>query len=169
MAKSVQITVKPPLSELKADLKRSRDKIAQTKRPFQKASIFLDRWVQRNFKSEGGNVGNWLPFKYGGRVTTKGKSRAKSIDGRKNINPSAKLLQDKGRLRASYLPFASKKDAGIGSSLPYAEGHEKGKGVPKRRVLPRSIEVMPDILKIFDNHVNAKLNQVFDEVKKTND
>ena len=61
-------------------------------------------WVQKNFKGEGKAVGGWAPFKAGGRWR-KGFG----------LDTSAKLLQDTGALRASFLPFASKTDAGIGS------------------------------------------------------
>ena len=117
-------------------------KLQDTKTPFKKISIFLDNWVQKNFKTQGQMVGGWEPFKIGGRWI-KGKG----------LDTGAKLLQDTGRLRASFLPFASKNDAGIGSDLPYSKIHQEGKGVPKRRVLPQKGEVFDDAKKILENHV----------------
>lgn len=110
-------------------------------------SIYLDKWVQDNFKTEGGNVGGWEPFAYGGRVGAKG------------IDTSAKLLQDTGRLRASFLPFATRTNAGIGSDLPYSKDHEEGIGVTRRRILPERSEVWPMAKKIYDNFVKRVIKK----------
>ncbi|MCK5609653.1 hypothetical protein KAR91_47710 [Candidatus Pacearchaeota archaeon] len=118
---------------------------------YSKAAIFLDRWVQSNFKTIGDKVGGWQKLKLGGRFRGKGKNR--------KFDTSAKVLQDTGRLRASFLPFANKKNAGIGSELPYSESHDKGKGVVKRRILPIEPEVKKDVKKIFENHVKKALKK----------
>lgn len=101
---------------------------------FFRASIFLDRWVQQNFKSEGGKVGKWVPFKAGGRPLAGGE-----------IDTSAKLLQDTGRLRGSFQSFYTPKNAGIASDVPYSKIHEEGIGVPQRRMLPERAEVIADL------------------------
>lgn len=125
------------------DLNKQRIKELQNlKTPMVKASIYLDRWVQSNFKSEGGKVGGWKPFARGGRITDNG------------IDRSAQLLQLTGRLRASFLPFATNKNAGIGSDLDYSEKHHEGEGrIPERRLLPKRDEVMTDLRRIIRNHV----------------
>lgn len=126
---------------LKDVRKQNRERIKELQKldiPMKKASIYLDRWVQSNFKSEGGKVGGWQPFARGGRVTSDG------------IDTSARLLQDTGRLRASFLPFATKKTAGISSDLDYAKTHEYGTGdVPMRRMLPEKADVIDDIRRIL--------------------
>ena len=109
--------------------------------PLYSVSTYLDRWVQSNFKTEGGKVGGWVPFSYGGRLTKGG------------VDFTAKLLQDTGRLRASFTPFHSKTDAGIFSDLDYSKNHEEGIGVPQRRLLPKKIEVMVDIRNILEGAV----------------
>lgn len=120
-------------------------------------SIFLDRWVQLNFREEGGKVGGWTPFKYGGRETTNAKSNAK-IDGR-YVNTTAKLLQDTGRLRISFIPFATTTNAGIGSDLPYAKGHEEGTSkLPQRRMLPKAPEVEDDCRQIIETWLGRTLD-----------
>jgi len=105
----------------------------------------LDSWVQRNFKTQGGKVGGWKPFKYGGRLNYDGKGSHVRIPTPWGVtdawaDTSAKLLQDKGLLRLSFTPFSSKKEAGIGSDLDYSETHNE-----KRRMLPISSEVRKDI------------------------
>lgn len=121
---------KAKLSEIRKKISSVRLELSEIDEPMAKVSIMLDRWVQKNFKTEGKNVGGWKKFKLGGRPDKKGK-----------IDTSAKLLQDTGRLRASFKPFADANKAGIGSSLDYAPVHEKGIGVPIRRMLPQHADV----------------------------
>lgn len=136
-----EITIRPSVSELTSKLNRRRKELTDFSIPFKKAAIFLDKWVEQNFKTEGGKVGGWKPFAHGGRVTEKG------------IDENAKLLQDTRRLRMSYLPFANKKTAGIGSDVSYSVKHEKGlDGTPQRRMLPKKREVIDDVRKIMNNH-----------------
>jgi len=145
----VQVVMKPTVTEMNRHLGALRKDLAAQKTAYTKASIFLDRWVQKNFKSEGGSVGGWPPLQAGGRHK-KGKG----------LDTSAKVLQDTGRGRASYKPFATRTDAGIGSDVPYMKKHEEGDGVPKRRTLPVKKEVWPTILKIFNKHVEDALKKV---------
>ena len=110
-----------------------------------KAAIFLDQWVQKNFRSEGGNVGGWLPLK-------RRRNRGRDSGGRFTAND--KILQDTGRLRLSFLPFATPKDAGIGSQLPYSILHEKGLGfLPERRMLPKHPDVDEGLHRVYSLHI----------------
>lgn len=113
-----------------------------------RASVFLDRWVQDNFKTEGGNVGGWEPFAYDGRPT------GRQVEGVPVVDTTAKLLQDTGRLRASFMPWATKNNAGIGSDLPYAEFHNDGAGVPERRILPERGEIDKEVYDILNEYIN---------------
>jgi len=126
-----------------AKLRKITRKIKNPSKANREVSIWLMRWVNRNFKTEGGKVGSWLPFKHGGRVGAGG------------IDKSAKLLRDTGRLQKSFSPFYSRTEAGIGTDLPYALTHELGKlskNVPVRRMLPLASDrlVTDGILKIYD-------------------
>lgn len=127
--------------------KQRLEKLKQLNVPLTRASVHLDRWVQKNFKTEGGNVGGWLPLAKGGR----------HIKG-KGLDSSAKLLQDTGRLRASFSPFATRDNAGIYSDLDYSEHHEEGQGVPVRRMLPKWIEVKADVNKIMKDYSTGVAN-----------
>ena len=138
----LQVILKPTAKELgKRNAKRLR-KLKNSKVAYAKVSIMLDRWVQDNFKTEGGKVGGWLPLQAGGRY--KGGV----------FDPSAKILQDEGRLRSSFLPFATRSNAGIGSDLPYSKKHEEGLvGMPERRMLPERGEVIDEAIDILREHV----------------
>lgn len=130
------------------DRQRARlEKLQQLNVPLTRASIFLDRWVQKNFKTEGGNVGGWLPLKAGGRYVKN-----------QGFDSAAKILQDTGRLRASFSPFSTKVNAGVYSDLDYSEIHEKGQGVPERRMLPQWVEVRSDVNKIMKDYVTGVTN-----------
>ena len=133
------------VEKLKKHLTKVKGDLKDLKHPLQKVTVALDRWVQKNFKGEGVNVGGWKPFARGGR-----------INGDK-IDTSAKLLQDTGRLRASFIPFADKNKAGIGSALSYSIKHEKGIEVPQRRMLPTKKEFEPTADKILNEEVKSIL------------
>jgi len=142
---SVSIKVKPRLALVKKRLDLARKKLKNTAVPHKEISLMLDNWVQKNFKSEGGKVGGWKPFALGGRY-------------KKDVfDPTAKLLQDTGRLRLSFAPFSDKRGAGIGSFLNYSKQHEEGIGVEQRRMLPISREVRKDIFKMYSKWVNKNI------------
>ena len=116
-----------------------------------RVSVWLLRWVNENFKSEGGKVGRWKPFKLGGRKIPGG-----------GIDRSAKLLQDTGTLRASFSPFHSRNTAGIGSGLSYSITHELGlphQNLPARRMLPLATDrdVTNGIIRIYDHYIRTVL------------
>lgn len=138
----VQVTVKPSLKDLKKRQEKQLKKIADMKEPMSKVATLLDRWVQTNFKTEGGNVGGWAPFAIGGRRKKGGR-----------IDTTAKLLQDTGRTRASFLPFSSKNNAGIGSDLPHTKAHNEGHGnLPERRILPRIADVLKEVRRLLESY-----------------
>lgn len=130
----------------KRRLNKIANKIGNTRVLFKKLSIVVDQWVQQNFKSEGGKVGDWKKLKAGGR------RRKGSLD------TSARILQDTGDLRKSFVPFFSAKDAGIRSAIPYAHPHNFGKGsLPKRRMIPEDTEILGEILEKVEDHVRESL------------
>lgn len=130
------------IKEVRDRQRRRLEEVKKLNVPLAQASIFLDRWVQKNFRTEGGNVGGWPRFAAGGRSTRKG------------FDTSAKLLQDTGRLRASFSPFATRDNAGVYSDLDYSKPHQEGIGVPQRRMLPKIVEVRADVAKIMKSYVD---------------
>jgi len=152
---SISVTPnKATIEAAKRKLAAARDGLKNNGVAMRQVAVFLDQWVQRNFQSKGGKVGGWEPFKYGGRLTTKAKANAQSIDGKRWVNGSAALLQDTGALRLSFLPFVRQGSAGIGSDLPYSKAHEEGSNdLPQRRMLPKTAEVQVDVKEILDNFV----------------
>lgn len=145
MAGSIEITAKPTVEELKREAERKRQELRQFRTLYSRASVFLDQWVQKNFQSSGGKVGGWKPFSP--RTL---EYIAKNDPGRL----PAKLLMKTGRLRASFMPFATDEDAGIGSRLEYSAIHQKGRGrIPARPMLPTAALVRDDIRRIFKDRI----------------
>lgn len=140
---SSSVRFNPPIERVQAALRKRIEKLTDLRAPNQKVAIILDRWVQRNFKSEGGHVGGWTPFKRGGRPLPGG-----------GIDTSAKLLQDTGALRLSFRMFWDSKQAGIGSRLKYSKYHEEGTSrLPQRRMLPGEPDVIRPIIRVYEKHV----------------
>jgi phage gpG-like protein len=143
----------------KASIERAERRMRQLQKqipdltiPHKKISIFLDQWVLRNFQTEGRNVGGWANFKAGGRRRKGG-----------GIDTTAKLLQDTGVLRRSFVPFSSKKSAGIGSDLFYSKPHQEGersRNLPQRRMIPNKTKdrkIIVDVAKIYESHLSKSL------------
>jgi len=129
----VEVRIRPSLEKVAAKLKDRLEKINDLTIPNKIASVYLDQWVQKNFQSEGGKVGGW-----------------------EAIDRAGKILQDTGRLRISFTPFASRTDAGIGSDLKYSKPHDLGiRNMPRRQILPESDDVVEDLFKIYDNNVQG--------------
>ena len=154
---TTRVEFKPPMKEVKAEYKKAIGNIAGGGKNvgglFKKAAVFMDRWVQLNFKTSGGKVGGWMPLQLGGRWIKKSK-------GKRVFDTSAKVLMDTSRLRHSFLPFADNKKAGIGSDLPYSETHHEGKGVPERQITPEKKNIIDDLMRIADVHAKMELKKV---------
>ena len=132
------------------ELERLRKKIKHPSEANKNVAVRLERWVHENFDTEGGKVGGWAPYKYGGRVVTKksGKANARSVEGRKYVDASAQLLYDSGNLRGKFIPFWDDTNAGIGTLVPYSVYHETGtKFLPRRQLIPDSDD--PEITTLF--------------------
>lgn len=142
----------PPLNRINRKISSAGRKLSKIEVPNKKCSILLDQWVLQNFATQGGKVGGWPPFKH--------PEWGRYLPG-VGWDPSAKLLQDTGRLKRSFRPWYNRRTAGIGSNLPYSKPHEEGTSkLPQRRILPRSNldnELMEKFYVVYDKHVKASL------------
>lgn len=145
---------KKKFKALSKQIKKAQKACHSQKKPMKSISVYLDRWVQSNFKTEGGKVGGWQKLKHGGRYI-KGE-----------LDTTAKILQDTGALRLSFKPFASNKNAGIGSDLIYSKTHNYGypkKKIPQRRILPEHNDIDTDITDILNKYIQT---DVLNEIEK---
>lgn len=149
----IEMTVTPTLAQVKIRAAELHLALKDRRDVNKRLMVYLDQWVQLNFRSEGGKVGGWKPLAAGGRWKT-------SASGRRKFDPSAKILQDTGRLRISFVPFERGDTVGIGSDIPYSEPHEKGEGnVPQRRMLPKEREVQADVKRIYEHFVGETIKR----------
>ena len=177
MSVSVKIVVDRQASaQVQRKLKQLREVGGNMTRTNMHVAKQLHRWINDNFRSQGGKVGGWKPFKYGGRIV---KKTAKGRDGRKlatsqsivsgpgyrrYVDTSAKLLQDTGLLKKSFKPFWTRRSAGIGSDLPRAVAHELGlpmQNLPARRMLmtANDKDVEKNIIKIYEYEIQKIVNK----------
>lgn len=125
--------MKPTAVQVKKQYADKRKQLSGAISPaMKKVSIMLDQWVHKNFQTEGIPVGGW-----------------------EEIERNGMILQDTGVLRASFIPFSSRFNAGIGSDLPYSKTHEEGIGVAKRRILPRQKDVRAKAKKIISSTIKT--------------
>ena len=143
----VSVTISPSRSAIAKSVKAAEKDLKNQRGPYKKASLLLDQWVQQNFKTEGGKVGGWKSFD--------------RMNRRWLADPSAKLLQDTGRLRSTFRPFASTRNAGIGSFLKYSKPHDQGtRHIPQRRILPEKYrEVKPIVETVWNKHIKDSFRQ----------
>ncbi len=109
------------------------------------AVTVIDGWIQRNFQEEGGLVqsGGWKPLE------------ASTI--RLREHGGDRILQDIGDLRSKWKHLYTPKKAAIMSGVDYGEQHDKGIGVPQRKILPREEHIMPKLMKIYKTFVRGIL------------
>lgn len=134
-------------------LRNMADKVGRLEVPHKRIAAYLDAWVHKNFRTEGGQLtdGPWVPFAQGGRVLPNGE-----------IDTTAKLLQD---TRTMLLGFSAqnaeinREHVIYGNAVPYSEKHEEGEGwVPQRRMLPRSEEILDDVMDIYRQYIDEVEN-----------
>lgn len=136
----------------------------------QKIGVQLYGITMRNFREQGNNGIKWAPLKAGGRWVGqkggKGKSRFK---GTRRLDVSARILQDTGAMRQSFLSFWDDDVAGVGAAsfrehADIAEAHEFGvpsRNLPARPMLPtreRALEAAVVIYGIEMQRLAAKAN-----------
>lgn len=113
------------------------------------------RWADKNFRDEGGLTGSpWA------------KLSPSTIARRRK--GSSRVLQDTGQLRQSYTMKFGEDNATVGTNKFYAVFHEKGvdpfeirrgervykhPGLPVRRMLPTTKDMLPVLLKTTINYV----------------
>lgn len=149
----INVSITPTLEQVKVRATEMRKALSDRRDVNKRLMVYLDQWVQHNFRSEGGKVGGWKPLAAGGRWKT-------SASGRRRFDPSAKILQDTGRLRISFYPFERGETVGIGSDIPYSKKHEEGEdGLPQRRMLPKPSEVRDDVKRIYDHFVGQTVRR----------
>lgn len=115
----------------------------------------FNEWIDKGtkirkstYETIGGHVKSDLADRYKNEQDPSGKSwkplSKKTLARRKKQGKGAKILKDTGHmLGASFVTKATDTHVSIGFTAPYALFHEKGLGVPQRRLLPKSKKELP--------------------------
>ncbi len=132
------------LKGLKNDLKKR--KVVN-----ERAIALVLKWVDDNFKTQGGKVGGW-------KKLTTATNIAKT---NKGYSPSPLLRT--GDLRKKWRTQISDKTGRLISAIdnpPYGLFHDEGAGhLPQRRIIPKSSEVLPLLSKVYNNFIKAKVKK----------
>jgi phage gpG-like protein len=140
------------------------------------AVIVVDRWVIKNFESEGQLAypgQGWKPL---ARSTIEGKERAwgKAMKGKgytksglitkKLANKIAgnKILQDRGWLRSRWKRYWNNEFAIVQSAVDYGIYHDSDaprKHLPERKILPTDKQILPQLRKLFNLWIRTNLSK----------
>jgi phage gpG-like protein len=118
--------------------------------------------TMRNFAAQGNDGTPWVPFQASRVHGTWMRGRWKGKGKNRYFDPSAKLLQDTGHLRQSFLSFADDEVAGVGAAsfrlgpdepADLAAIHEFGNAarhIPARPMLPTERVALEKALVIYN-------------------
>lgn len=107
------------------------------------ASIAMYGFLIRNFDRAGGLQGGWAPL------------HPRTVREKARIGKERMLVRS-GALRASFLPFHSRENAGVGSPLEYAKPLHEGapsRNLPARELLPRRKKVLEIGVMVYGQYV----------------
>lgn len=138
-----QAQLKAVQKRLTRFLERMKDRTAANR----EVSIQLYSWFARNYDTQGASVGGWAPL-------------AESTVREKQRIGKTRMLIRSGQTRASFAPFYTAENAGVGSESEIARFlHEGTKRMPARELLPPR-EVTNDIgLKIYNKYVEREVER----------
>ena len=107
-----------------------KDKLKAREGINRKALVLLDRWVQKNFQTQGKLAmgEGWKTLSPVTIMSRQEKHHSKSTNW--------KILIDTGTMRSRWKMFADAEIASLESGVDYAIKHHKGWEVPERRILP---------------------------------
>ena len=100
-----------------SSLQNKYKKLTNKKPAIARCVVQAEKWVQVNFRTQGGNVGGWKPL---AQSTIYARRH-----GKKKSN-STKILQDVGYLRDNWKHYWDNKTGYIQSPVDYGINHDKG-------------------------------------------
>lgn len=140
------------IDKLKSIFAKRKKKLDRLRIPNLKAVTYIDRWIQKNFESQGKKAypgRGWQPLK-AATIKRRRQGKKKSL--------GFKILQDTGRLKTHWRQQATQREGWVRSGVIYGRFHEEGtKHLPKRKILPTRKQILPAMIKIFKRHVNLSI------------
>ena len=146
---TANITIKG-INPVKTRMEKNRKRLTKNRVAYQKAVIVIDRWIQKNFESEGSLTGKPWPELAESTVMNLSKRRSK---GHKVLHG------DTGDLKSNWKHWFTTSRAVVRSKTPYAIYHDSDE---PRTVLPRR-QIIPDT-----KHVQDKIEKIFGKFVRTN-
>jgi phage gpG-like protein len=138
------------LDAVKARLAKVESSLKNNEVSFKRSVAVVDGWVQRNFRSEGGNVGGWAKL---------ADSTIESRMRRRNKTGAIRILQDIGTLRMKWKHLFGKDYGALVSAVDYGIFHETGTSkMPQRRILPTMDEIWPKIKELFSDELRRSIH-----------
>lgn len=136
---------------LQRRLSRMTKGLSDRRRVNARATVIVDRWIQKNFQKEGQLAypgTGWKPLKPS-TIASRRKGKGKG---------GVKILQDTGHLKGRWKKSWTATFAKVQSGVPYSEIHHEGKGhVPERRILPTDAQIRPELMKLFADFVRMQI------------
>lgn len=145
------------IDALSKRFKKRKLKLDQKRAVNKRILVFLDGWIQRNFRQEGrlSDSKGWIP------LAESTKARRRKGKSKKGIAREPKILQDTGTLRSKWDHHYSNKQVRLTSGVPYAVYHDSDKKprkrLPQRKILPREKDVGKKIREIYGGWVRTNL------------
>lgn len=162
---SLSIDIKD-IKRLQASFDKKGKSLKMARSTFGKAVVLIDRWVQKNFQTEGRlaypGVG-WKPLSestIAARLRMKRTQRA--TKGKAVAKIKLPILQVNGWLRSRWRHFYNDQYAMIQSGVDYGIYHDSDKPrkkLPERKITPKEKQIMPELKKIFGDHVRTSLDK----------
>jgi len=132
-----------------ARLNKLPPKLRRKEVMFKKMSIYLMKWIDKNFKTEGRYAqGGWPKLAASTIRQRRGGGRG-----------GVKILQDTGRGRASIRTKHTRSYAKAFTRLDYMVKHHEGKGVPQRKIIPEAKQVERPVMRIAQRHVEEAIRR----------
>jgi phage gpG-like protein len=132
------------------------------------AVIVVDRWVIKNFESEGQLAypgQGWKPLAastIAGRLGQKRVKQAAEAKGKPAKNATLKILQQSGWLRSRWKRYWNNEFAIVQSGVDYGIYHDSDaprKHLPQRKILPTDKQILPQLRKLFNLWIRTNLSK----------
>ena len=111
-----------------------------------KAVLVIDKWIQKNFQSQGKDVGGWAKLKPATLKQRKG----------------SRILVRTGQLRTRWAHKYDNEHALVESGISYGIYHDQGtRNLPRRQIAPDAEHVGSSLEKIFNNFTEKVIKEDF--------
>lgn len=141
------------LAALQGRIDKSIKKLGNRKKANASAVAYIDKWIQKNFASEGEPVGGWAPLS--------AATQAMRRTGKKGTKGN-KTLQDTGALKTRWRHFYNRKIGKLTSAVKYGIFHHAEKrnntSLPRRQILPDNKHVEQKLLQIYGHAVRVAIS-----------